>query len=407
MAVFSKTESMIKIPDSEYLARIDRLRALMAAKDLGAVYISSPTNLRYFAGLRYLPTERPAATIIPRTGEVTFFGPIIEKDHLAYQTRIITRAYHYPDYPGEIHPMKRFASWLGELGLTGMKIGVDNPSFYSSPWGYKGPKLSDLVHDTGFLPVGDDLEEMRLIKSKNELACIRETVRWGHTAHELLQKYLAPGVYDFEAATKASLEASTLMKKELGPEFKGTTTSPLTANAGIRGQVGANSAYPHSVSIERPVKKGDVIGTGASADIEGYHSELERNLFMGKPDDRVRKYHRIALEMQQAAFEALRPGTKCSDADRASYRVAKDNGVTGYLRHHTGHGMGLEGHEPPFLDVGDATIIRPNMVLSCEPGVYVPALGGFRHSDTIIINEDSAEWVNKYPRDTNSLTIEC
>jgi len=407
MAVFSKTGPMIKIPDSEYLARIDRLRALMAAKDLGAVYISSPTNLRYFAGLRYLPTERPAATVVPRSGEVTFFGPIIEKDHLTYQTRIITKAYHYPDYPGEIHPMKRFASWLGELGLTGMKIGVDNPSFYSSPWGYKGPKLSDLVHDTGFLPVGDDLEEMRLIKSKNELACIRETVRWGHTAHELLQKYLAPGVYDFEAATKASLEASTLMKKELGPEFKGTTTNPLTANAGIRGQVGANSAYPHSVSIERPVKRGDVIGTGASADIEGYHSELERNLFMGKPDDRVRKYHRIALEMQQAAFEALRPGAKCSDADRASSMVAKDNGVAGYLRHHTGHGMGLEGHEPPFLDVGDDTIIRPNMVLSCEPGIYVPALGGFRHSDTIIISEDSAEWVNKYPRDTDSLIIEC
>ena len=386
---------------------MDRLRTVMAAKDLVAVYISTPTNLRYFTGLRYLATERPAATIIPMSGEATFLGPVIEKDHLAYQTKIITKAYHYPDYPGETHPMRLFASWLGELRLAGKRIGVDNPSFYSSPWGYKGPKLSDLVHDSTFLSVGDDLEGMRLTKSENELRCTRESVRWGHKAHELLQKYLAPGEYDFEASTRASLEASVLMKKELGPEFKGTTPNPLTAHAGIRGQVGANSAFPHSVSIERPVKKGDVIGTGAAADIEGYHSELERNLFMGRPVDQVRRYHKIALEMQQAAFEALKPGAKCSDADRASYEVAKDNGVTEYLRHHTGHGMGLEGHEPPFLDVGDGTIIRPNMVLSCEPGIYVPGLGGFRHSDTIIINEDSAEWVNKYPRDADSLTVEC
>ena len=398
---------MHRIPDSEYLARVDRLRGVMAANDLGAVYVSSPTNLRYFAGLRYLPTERPAAVVVPREGEITFFGPIIEKEHLGYQTRIVTKAFHYQDYPGEVHPMKLFASWLGEMGLTGKKIGVDNPAFYSSPWGYKGPRLSDLVRESAFIPLGEELGEMRLTKSENELACIRETVRWGHTAHELLQKYLAPGAYDFEAATKASLEASVLMKGELGPEFKGTTTSPLTAHAGIRGQVGANSAFPHSVSIERPVRKGDVVGTGAGADIEGYHSELERNLFMGKPDDRERRYHRIALEMQRAAFEALRPGAKCSDADRASYDVAKGHGVTELLRHHTGHGMGLEGHEPPFLDVGDDTVIRPNMVLSCEPGLYVPGLGGFRHSDTVIINEDSAEWVNKYPRDTDSLTIEC
>ncbi|HUI85780.1 MAG TPA: aminopeptidase P family N-terminal domain-containing protein, partial [Nitrososphaerales archaeon] len=101
---------MIRIPDSEYLSRMDRFRTAMAAKDLVAVYISTPTNLRYFTGLRYLATERPAATIIPMSGEVTFLGPVIEKDHLAYQTKIITKAYHYPDYPGETHPMRLFAS---------------------------------------------------------------------------------------------------------------------------------------------------------------------------------------------------------------------------------------------------------------------------------------------------------
>ena len=171
--------------------------------------------------------------------------------------------------------------------------------------------------------------------------------------------------------------------------------------------MGEASAFPHALSIERPIRKGDIIGTGASADVGGYHSELERNLFMGEPSEKVRKYHEIALKMQEATFQALKPGAKCSDADKASYRVAKEYGVTDFLRHHSGHGMGLEGHEPPFLDVGEQTVLKPGMVFSCEPGIYIPGLGGFRHSDTIIITEDSAEWVNKYPRDTDSLVVKC
>jgi len=398
---------MFKLPQSEYEGRIGRLRGLMSSKGLDAVYMSGPTNLKYFLGFNYLPTERPAAIIVPREGEITFFGPIIEKDHLPYQTKLITRVFTYMDYPGEVHPMKLFAGWLEQIGLTGKKIGVDNPAFYSSPYGYKGPLLSELVPNTSFIPVGDDLYEMRIIKSENELSLIRESVRWGHVAHELLQKYVAPGVYDFEVAARASLEASVKMKRELGPEFKATTASPLIAHAGIRGQVGEASAFPHALSIERPIRKGDIIGTGASADVGGYHSELERNLFMGEPSEKVRKYHEIALKMQEAAFQALKPGAKCSDADKASYRVAKEYGVTDFLRHHSGHGMGLEGHEPPFLDVGEQTVLKPGMVFSCEPGIYIPGLGGFRHSDTIIITEDSAEWVNKYPRDTDSLVVKC
>ncbi len=195
------------------------------------------------------------------------------------------------------------------------------------------------------------------------------------------------------------------MKKALGPDFKPTGPSAFLAHAGIRGQVGEHSAYPHSLSIERPIAKGDIIGTGASADVYGYHSELERNLFVGEPDERVKKYHTIALEMQDAAIEAIAPGKRCSEADKASRRIARERGVENLLLHHTGHGMGLEGHEAPFLDIGDNTVLQPGMVLSVEPGLYVSGLGGFRHSDTIVIKEDGAEVLNKYPRDTDELRI--
>jgi Xaa-Pro aminopeptidase len=165
---------------------------------------------------------------------------------------------------------------------------------------------------------------MRVIKSQNEIEIIKETTKWGARAHELLQKYVEVGRYDFEVSSRASLEASLEMKKALGREFRGSGASVFLAYAGIRGQVGENSAFPHAMSIEREIRKGDIIVTGASADVEGYHSEIERNLFVGEPEERVKRYHKIALEMQQAAFNALKPGAKCSDADRAAYNVAKN-----------------------------------------------------------------------------------
>jgi Xaa-Pro dipeptidase len=396
---------VFEVPETEYQARLEWLRRLMEQKGVHAVYMSAAINFKYFTGFDYLPTERPAAIVVPVDGEVVFLGPMIERDHIRLQTRLVSRVFSYLDYPGETHPMKSFAGWLTELRLSGKRIATDNPNFYPGTWGYRGIDLSELMPDTKFIPVGDELYEARLIKSRSEVTLVRESVRWGHLAHELLQKYVAPGVYDFEASAKASLEATLIMKKTLGPKFKGSNAGPFSAHAGIRGQVGEHSAYPHSMSIEREIRMGDIVITGASADVDGYHSELERNLFVGEPDERVRRLHNIALRMQDAAFEALKPGRPCSDADRAAYRVAKDNGVTDLLRHHSGHGMGLEGHERPFLDIGDQTLLRPGMVLSVEPGLYVPKLGGFRHSDTVVITDDGASWLNEYPRDTDSLTI--
>ncbi|WP_243676059.1 M24 family metallopeptidase [Vulcanisaeta distributa] len=159
--------------------------------------------------------------------------------------------------------------------------------------------------------------------------------------------------------------------------------------------------------MERPIKVGDVLVTGATADVGGYMAELERNLFVGKPSNDVVKFHEIALKLQDAALNVLRPGgVKASDVDRAVIKTAKELGVIEHLLHHSGHGLGLEGHEAPFLDVGDETILKPGMVVTVEPGIYINGLGGFRHSDTVVIHEDYVEVITYYPRDTESLVVE-
>lgn len=375
----------------------------MDEQDVGCFLLTNGNWFSYFTGFFYLVTERPAAMAIT-ADRIDFFGPAMEQAHLKTQTALVDSVATYLDYPGETHPAKHFAKWLKEL-KAGTRVGTDGATSFSGYWGYKGPKWSELLPGVKFLPMGDALYPMRQLKSINEQRLIRESIRWGDVAHRLLQKYTGPGLYDFEIAARASLEASMRAKVSLGPRFKASRWGLVPVHAGFRGQVGDHSVYPHSISIERKIRRGDVLGSGASADIAGYNSEVERNLFVGKPDPKAERYHKLAVKMQEAALGALRPGGKCSDVDRAVRRFAKTQGLTGYLLHHSGHSIGLEGHEAPFLDVGDDTLVKPGMVFTVEPGVYVPKLGGFRHSDTVLVRSDSIEVMTHYPRDTKSLTV--
>jgi Xaa-Pro aminopeptidase len=113
--------------------------------------------------------------------------------------------------------------------------------------------------------------------------------------------------------------------------------------------------------------------------------------------------HTVAA--QQVAFDAIRPGVTCADVDGAVMRYFEENDLVRYWRQHTGHGIGLRNHEAPFLDVGDPTPLEPGMVFTIEPGLYDPAIGGFRHSDTVAVTEDGVDILTDYPSDIESLTI--
>ena len=129
-------------------------------------------------------------------------------------------------------------------------------------------------------------------------------------------------------------------------------------------------------------------------------------MFMGPPNAKQRKYFDIMMAAQEAAFEAFAPGKPCSKVDKATRAVFKEHGVFNMVQHHTGHAIGLEGHEKPFLDHGMDTTMQPGMVFTVEPGIYDRAIGGFRHSDTVIITEDGMDRITYYPRDIDYLTID-
>ena len=395
----------IFISQKEFERRIEAVKQELVKRKLAALYLTSPASVFYLTGYSYIATERPMALIVPVKGKITLFAPLLERDHIPLRTKIIEEVKTYPEYPGKKHPIDYFAEFLKEMKLHNRKIGTDNMAGAAGIWGYEGPPITEKLPKAKFILAKDIIGKMRMIKSEEEIQLIKESAKWANLAHTLLQEYTAPGMWDVEVSITASYEASLMMRKALGPDYMPVRWGRFPASAGFRGQVGPMSAIPHAIATNRNIQEGDVVVTGAGADVGGYSCELERTMIVGKPNNKQKKFFEIMRKAQEAAFKAFKPGAKCSDVDKAAKKVFLKAGCEKYVLHHTGHGLGLEGHEPPWLDIGDQTVLKPGMVLSCEPGIYIPGFAGFRHSDTVLITEDGAEIITYYPRDIESLTI--
>jgi Xaa-Pro dipeptidase len=394
-------ESTMNVPASEFAARAERLRKYIAGEGLSGAVVFDNFYILYFTGFAFIPTERPIAFVMNRDGEKAMFVPRLEAEHARSATGF-ERVDHYVEYPYRPHPMEFLKGTLEDMGIAG-RLGADSDGY---PWifGYRGPALSELIGGT-FVRVTGFIEDQMGIKSDAEIALIRESCTWGNLAHRLLQRYTAPGKTETEVSARASNEATFAMLDTLGHRYRAQSATFTGAMAGYRGQIGRNASIGHALANNIVFQEGDVLVTGAASVVWGYYSELERTMFLGSPTDEQRTMFEHMMALQETAFGALRPGNRCSDVDRAVRSYYEQHDLMQYWRHHTGHAIGLRYHEGPFLDVGDDTELRPGMVFTVEPGLYASHLGGFRHSDTVLINEDGMELLTYYPRDLESLTI--
>ena len=385
----------------EYRKRVSDVQAAMKENRLDAFIFWNATSVFYLSGFAFIPTERPMCMILGKDGKKTMYVPRLEVEH-AEESPQVDAVIHYIEYPTGTHPMSVLAGKLEEMGYAKGALGADADG-YGSPQGYKGPRLSEVLPEAKITVQRDLVERMRAIKSPEEIALIRESARWGNLAHALLQEYSLPGRTENEISMRASLEATTTMIKTLGKSYNPASAGRAGASAGFRGQIGANSALPHAITINAVLKRGDVLVTGAGASVAGYGSELERTMFVQEVSDEKRKFFDHMMATQDIAFDAIRPGRKCSDVDKAVRAYFDKQNLWEYWRHHVGHALGLLGHEGPFFDIGDDTVIEPGMVFSVEPGLYVPGLGGFRHSDTIAITKTGVDFLTYYPRQLKDL----
>jgi Xaa-Pro dipeptidase len=391
----------LRLPSVEFQSRSQRLLEYIRQQQWRGVVLFDNYHITYYTGMAFIPTERPIAFAMNADGERVLFVPRLEVEH-AHAEAQVDRIESYLEYPGDPHPLKQFAQIIAAMGVQ-MKIGADNDGY---PWilGYQGEALSSLT-GAQIVNINPFIEAQMAIKSDAELVLIRESCKWANLAHRLLQKYTRVGVNEVEVSKRASIEATLTMLDTLGHLYRSQSMFSDGPEAGYRGQIGRNAAIPHSLTTNATFLPGDVLVTGAGCPMWGYNSELERTMIIGEPNEEQKKFFDWMKGAQETAFNAMRPGAKCSDVDRAVRAYFEKNNLMSYWRHHSGHAIGLRYHEGPFLDSGDDTVLEPGMVFTVEPGLYAPNLGGFRHSDTVVVTQGGIEMLTYYPRDLTDLII--
>jgi Xaa-Pro dipeptidase len=391
----------MRIGDAELAARRNALAAALQERGLAGAVLFDTQYVHYYTGFFFIATERPIAFALAADGRGGMLVPRLELEHAQANTAVSEVA-HYDEYPGERHPMEALRELLDALGVRGA-LGADADGY---PWvfGYRGPKISELSLGE-WTHVADLVEDQMAIKSAAEIELLRESCKWANLAHTLLQRYTRPGVSETEVETRASTEANAAMLDAIGPLYRAQSPYYSGAFAGYRGQIGRNAAIPHAHGNNIVFQAGDVLVTGASAPVWGYHSELERTMVIGPPSDEQKRLFDHMHALQTLAVDTIRPGVACAEVDRVVRAYYDEHDLWENWRHHVGHAIGMRYHEGPFLDRGDPTEIRPGMVFTVEPGLYAPTVGGFRHSDTIAVTDDGVEWLTYYPRDLDSLIL--
>jgi len=387
------------IARAEYDLRRESVAAGMQAAGLDALCIFYPARVAYLTGFHHIPTERPIALVIGSSGQSSLVVPAVEKEHAESSTSV-DQVRIYFEYPGAEHPMESVVDVLTEMSARPERTGADHDG-YVPYWGYRGPRLSDLV---GMEPVDGELlvESLRRVKSRAELECIQLSCDWAARAHRRMQGVIQVGKTEMECYTPAAIETLFEMVREMpGWRPRGGDDTGITAMF-VGGRA---TAMPHGFVKGHGIQAGDVLVSGAAANIDGYRSELERTMIVGEPSPEQRRAFEAMLALQSRAIEVMAPGVPAGEVELATLRVAEELGVADNLRHHVGHSIGLEGHEAPFLDRGDDAILEPGMVFTVEPGVYIKELGGFRHSDTVVITDDGCRLMTDYPRRIDDLIV--
>ncbi len=387
------------IPAAEYAARREAVRAGLQEAGLDALAVFYPSRIAYLTGFHHVPTERPIALVMGAGGHATLVVPAVEREH-AEGVPGLTHVETYFEYPGDRHPMHRVAQVLRLMGAHPRRIGADHDGVVPL-WGYRGPRLSEV---TGARPADAELliEALRRVKSPAELACIQASCDWAARAHRRMQDSVRTGVTEMECYGPAALETLRELIREVpGWRPRNPNGSGLVAMF----VAGPATAQPHGFVRGHGLRAGDVLVSGASVDMDGYHSELERTMVVGEPTPAQTRTFAAMLALQERAIETLGPGVPLAAVDMEVAALARELGLEGNLRHHTGHSIGLEAHEAPFLDRGEEGVCEPGMVFTVEPGVYLRDVGGFRHSDTVCVTEGGCRVMTEYPRALADLVV--
>ena len=369
------TGAIAPIGPEEYRRRIERATELMQAAGLDVLYLNAGTNLYYFTGTRWSPSERLVGAILDTRGELHYLAPAFELGTLR----------DYLEVPGKVHcweehesPYALFDAVLSELDLPRARVGVDE----STPF-FITEGLRSAAPAREYVAATSVTAGCRMHKSPAELALLQRAKDMTLRVHLGAARMLRSGISTRE------VEA-----------FIHSAHQAVGAPSGSYFCIvlfGEDTAYPHGVARPKDLEPGDMVLIDTGCQLQGYNSDITRSYVFGQPTARQRQVWEVEQEAQLAAFEAAQPGTPCGAVDDAARQVLERHGFgPGYalpgLPHRTGHGIGLDIHEWPYLITGNTTPLAPGMCFSNEPMLCVPGEFGVRHEDHFYVTDSGPRW---------------
>ncbi|WP_411503929.1 M24 family metallopeptidase [Brevibacillus centrosporus] len=372
--------------------RLEMMQQLMNKHQLTAIVLSSPTSQHYVSGYKAITYSRPLFYVLSQK-ESAFIVPGLEEEHARHVARV-DRVIVYYEHPEQAHqgtnPVTSLLSYL-QASVPGGKLGVE--------FNAVSIKVEKALIEAGWelVDVSDDLLGARVVKDAEELDLLRSAGKMVSLAVRASLEAVAPGVTELEIdqqGHRAALEeVSRLYPNTIA------AVNAMTPSGVVR------TVMPHVYSNTRRLEKGDILIHTHHVVLNGYIAECERTCFSWEASDSQKEAFSVMLAAQQAAFATIKAGVPMCDVDLAARAVIQNAGFGDYAIHRTGHSMGLDIHEPPFFRFDEKALLQEGMVFTVEPGFYVPGLGGFRHSDTVIITKDGYELVTNVASDLESMIL--
>jgi Xaa-Pro dipeptidase len=371
----------------ELQARIDAVRAHMAKEKLDYYVCANTENVYYLTNFAYIPFERPFFLVIPAAGKPVMVTPELEVSHAQDRVLLDVECHTYYEFPA---PSGRtYVDTLKKIIPCDSAVGIESSISLA---------LKDVM--PGRLKVIDIVDDVRMVKSDYEIGRIAHACNILETGMKTALELSRPGAQQLAVYSEGTRQMLARILFEI------PNPNILVSKAVCAVWPGKLSAQPHSMpGLFDLFEEGGPNVVIIAVQADGYSAELERTFFMGSVPDEARDPYDAMMDARAHAFKLVRPGIPAAEVDKEVLKVIEDRGYKDYILHRTGHGFGITGHEPPWVAMGSGTVLKKNMIISIEPGIYIPGLGGFRHSDTVLVTGDGCVSLTNWPDRLEDLVL--
>lgn len=360
-------------------SRFDKLNDSLQTSALDAVILNPGPTLTHLTGLHFHLMERPVVLLFAKDQVPAIVLPELELQKVAslpYDLQV----FPYPENPAEWGNVFRTATQA--LGLDGKRIGVEPRQLRLLEFRY----VREGAPEADYPDASDVLSALRLRKDRSEIEAMRRAVKIAQDALEATIPLIKIGLTEKELSSEL---VTQLLRYGSEPEMP---FAPIVSG-------GPNSANPHASPSERKLQAGDLLVIDWGAAYDGYISDLTRTFAVGEVDEEYKKIHQIVQAANAAGRAAAKPNVPCANVDKAARDVIEKAGYGVYFTHRTGHGIGMEGHEEPYMRGDNTQLLEPGMAFTVEPGIYLPNRNGVRIEDNVVITEAGADVLSDMPRE--------